>query len=59
MEYLAITHAGLYLLRKEENQFQIMQTLTWVKTGSHTYLINVMSFENLNNAVGVLFLVIT
>jgi len=28
VEYLAIAHAGLHLLRKEENQFQIMQTLT-------------------------------
>lgn len=28
VEYLAITHAGLYLLRKEENQYQITQTLT-------------------------------
>lgn len=28
VEYLAIAHAGLHLLRKEENQYQIMQTLT-------------------------------
>lgn len=35
VEYLAITHAGLHLLRKEDNQFQIMQTLTW---GSIQYI---------------------
>lgn len=28
VEYLAITHTGLHLLRKEENRYQIMQTLT-------------------------------
>lgn len=28
VEYLAIAHSGLHLLHKEENQFQIMQTLT-------------------------------
>ncbi|XP_060860512.1 unconventional myosin-XV isoform X5 [Metopolophium dirhodum] len=29
VEYLSIAHGGLHLLRKEENQFQIMQTLTF------------------------------
>ncbi|XP_050539166.1 unconventional myosin-XV isoform X10 [Daktulosphaira vitifoliae] len=29
VECLAITHAGLHLLRKDENQYQILQTLTF------------------------------